>query len=75
MQYIPTQTLFAMPNDYCGLSNAKLVEIRERHRHFVPVRVDDRTTIYIDPSKDKEEARKRFIKNVKFWRTKHLSDE
>ena len=64
-----------MPNDYCGLTDAQLAEVRERHRHFVPVRVDDRTTIYIDPSKDKEEARKRFIKNVKFWRTKHLSDE
>ena len=64
-----------MPNNYCGLSEAELADIRERHRHFVPVQVDDRTTIYIDPSKDKEEARKRFIKNVKFWRTKHLSDE
>ena len=64
-----------MPNDYCGLTEAQLAEVRERHRHFVPVRVDARPTIYIDPSKDKEEARKRFIKNVKFWRTKHLSDE
>ena len=64
-----------MSHNYCGLSDAELTEVRERHRHFVPVRVDDRTTIYIDPSKDKEEARKRFIKNVKFWRTKHLSDE
>lgn len=64
-----------MPNDYCGLSDAKLAEIRECHRHLAPVRIDDRTTIFIDPSKDKVEARKRFIKNVKFWRTKHLSDE
>ena len=64
-----------MSHNFCGLSDAELAEVRERHRHFVPVRVDDRTTIYIDPSKDKEEARKRFIKNVKFWRTKHLSDE
>ena len=75
MQYIPKQTLFAMPNDYCGLSDAKLVEIRERHRHFVPVRVDDRTTIYIDPSRNVEEARKRFIKEVKYWRTKHFNDD
>ena len=64
-----------MPNDYCGLSDAQLAEVRERHRHFVPVRVDDRTTIFIDPSKYKEEARKRFIKEVKYWRNKHLSDE
>lgn len=64
-----------MSHNFCGLSDAELAEVRERHRHFVPVRVDDRTTIYIDPSKDKEEARKQFIKNVKFWRTKHLSDE
>lgn len=64
-----------MSHNFCGLTEAELAEVRERHRHFVPVRVDDRTTIYIDPSKDKEEARKRFIKNVKFWRTKHLSDE
>lgn len=64
-----------MNHNFCGLSDSELVEIRERHRHFVPVRVDDRTTIFIDPMRDAEEARKRFIKNVKFWRTKHLSDE
>ena len=64
-----------MPNDFCGLSEAELAEVRERHRHLVPVRVDDRTTIFIDPSKDKEEARKRFIKEVKYWRTKHLQDD
>lgn len=63
-----------MPNDYCGLTDAELVEVRERHRHFAPVRVDDRTTIFIDPSKDKE-ARKRFIKNVKFWINKHFNDD
>lgn len=64
-----------MPNDYCGLSEAQLAEVRERHRHFVPVQVDDRTTIFIDPLRDAEEARKRFIKDLKFWRNKHLSDE
>ena len=64
-----------MSHNFCGLSDAELAEVRERHRHFVPVRVDDRTTIYIDPSKDKEETRKRFIKDLKFWRTKHLQDE
>ena len=64
-----------MPNAFCGLSEAELAEVRERHRHFVPVRIDDRTTIFIDPSKDKEEARKRFIKDLKFWRNKHLSDD
>ena len=64
-----------MPNDYCGLTPSQIAEVRERHRHYVPVRVDDRTTIFIDPTRDAEEAKKRFIKNVKFWRTKHLSDE
>lgn len=64
-----------MPNHYCGLSEAELAEVRERHRHFVPVRVDDRTTIFIDPLRDAEEAKKQFVKNVQFWRTKHLSDE
>ena len=64
-----------MSHNFCGLSDAELAEVRERHRHFVPVQVDDRTTIFIDPLRDAEEARKRFIKNVKFWRTKHLSDE
>lgn len=64
-----------MSHNFCGLSDAELAEVRERHRHFVPVRVDDRTTIFIDSSKDKEEARKRFIKEVKYWRTKHLQDE
>lgn len=64
-----------MPNDFCGLTDAQLAEVRERHRHFVPVRVDDRTTIFIDPMRDAEEARKRFIKELQFWRKKHLSDE
>ena len=64
-----------MPNDYCGLSKVELAEVRERHRHFVPVRIDDRTTIFIDPSRNVEEAKKRFIKDLKFWRNKHLSDE
>ena len=64
-----------MPNGFCGLSDAEFAEVRERHRHFVPVRVDDRTTIYIDPSRNVEEARKRFIKEVKYWRTKHFNDD
>ena len=64
-----------MSHHYCGLTEAELAEVRERHRHYVPVRVDDRTTIFIDPSKDKEEAKKRFIKNVEFWRKRHLNDE
>lgn len=64
-----------MSHNYCGLSEVELAEVRERHRHYVPVRVDDRTTIFIDPSKDKEEAKKRFIKNVEFWRKRHLNDE
>lgn len=64
-----------MSHNFCGLTEAELAEVRQRHRHFVPVRIDDRTTIFIDPSKDKEEARKRFIKNLKFWRTKHFNDE
>jgi len=64
-----------MSHNFCGLTDAELAEVRERHRHFLPVRVDDRTTIFIDPSKDAEEAKKRFIKEVKFWRNKHLSDD
>ena len=64
-----------MPNDYCGLSEVELAEGRGRHRHYVPVRVDDRTTIIIDPSRNVEEARKRFIKDLKFWRTILFNDE
>ena len=64
-----------MSHNYCGLSEVELAEVRERHRHFVPVRVDGRTTIFIDPLRDAEEARKRFIKELQFWRKKHLSDE
>ena len=64
-----------MSHNYCGLSEVELAEVRERHRHYVPVRVDDRTTIFIDPLRDAEEARKRFIKEVKYWRKKHLGDE
>ena len=64
-----------MSHNFCGLSDAELAEVRERHRHFIPVRIDDRTTIFIDPSRNVEEARKRFIKEVKYWRTKHLQDE
>ena len=64
-----------MIHNYCGLTDAQLAEVRERHRHFAPVRIDDRTTIFIDPSRNVEEARKRFIKEVKYWRKKHLGDE
>lgn len=64
-----------MSNDYCGLTDEELAEIEERHRHYAPVRIDERTTIFIDPSRHVEEARKRFVKEVKYWRTKHLSDE
>ena len=63
-----------MPNDFCGLSDAELAEVRERHRHFVPIRIDDRTAIFIDPSRNVEEARKRFVKELKFWREKHDDD-
>ena len=63
-----------MPNDFCGLSDAQLAEVRERHRHFAPVRVDDRTTIFIDPTRNVEEAKKRFVKELKFWREKHNDD-
>ena len=45
-----------MSHNFCGLSDSELAEVRERHRHFVPVRVDDRTTIFIDPSRNVEEA-------------------
>ena len=64
-----------MSHNYCGLTDAQLAEVSERHRHFAPVRMDDRTTIFIDPSRNVEEARKRFIKEVKYWRKKHLGDE
>lgn len=64
-----------MSHNFCGLTDAELAEVRERHRHFVPVQVDDRTTIFIDPLRDAEKAKKRFIKEVKYWRTKHLQDE
>ena len=64
-----------MPNDYCGLSELQVAEVRERHRHYVPVRIDDRTTIFIHPSRDAEEAKKRFIKNVEYFRRKHIGDE
>lgn len=64
-----------MSSDYCGLTPSQIVEVKERHRHFVPVRIDDRTTIFIDPSRDVEEAKKRFVKELKYWRTKHLQDE
>ena len=64
-----------MSHNYCGLTDAQLAEVRERHRHFAPVRIDDRTTIFIDPSRNVEEARKQFIKEVKYWRKKHLGDE
>ena len=64
-----------MPNDFCGLSEAELAEVRDRHPHLVPDRVDDRATKFIYPSRNDEEARKRFIKEVKYWRTKHFNDD
>lgn len=64
-----------MPNDFCGLSDTMLAEVRHRHRHYVPVRVDANTTIFIDPSRNVEEAKKKFIKELKYWRIKHYNDE
>lgn len=64
-----------MPNDFCGLSDTMLAEVRQRHRHYVPVRVDANTTIFIDPSRNVEEAKKKFIKELKYWRIKHYNDE
>lgn len=64
-----------MGNDYCGLSTSQIEEVRERHRHYVPVRVDDHTTIFIDPFRNVEEAKSKFIKELKYWRSKHYNDE
>lgn len=64
-----------MPNNYCGLSDAELAEVRQRHRHYIPVRIDEHTTIFIDPNRDAEEAKKKFIKELKCWRLKHYNDE
>ena len=64
-----------MSSDYCGLSPSQIEEVKERHRHFVPIRVDERTIIFIDHDRDAEEAKKKFIKELKHWRTKHYNDE
>ena len=62
-------------NNFCGLSEEELAEVKERHRHYIPVRIDDRTTIFIDPARNVEEAKRKFIKELKYWRTKHYNDE
>ena len=64
-----------MPNDFCGLTPSQLAEIRERHRNYIPVRVDANTTIFIDPKRDAKEAKKKFIKELEYWRIKHYNDE
>lgn len=64
-----------MPNDYCGLTPTQLEQVKTRHQHYIPVRVDNKTTIFIDPTRDIEEAKQRFIKNVEYFRRKHIGDE
>lgn len=64
-----------MSHSYCDLTDAELTVVRERYRHFVPIRIDDCTIIYIDPSRDVEEAKKKFIRALIYWRTKHINDD
>lgn len=57
--------------DYCGLS---LDEVRALSRDLSKLRrveIDNHTWIFIDPNRDPKEAKRKYIKELKFWRTKH----
>ena len=62
-------------NDYCGLSVDEVRALSPDLSRLRRVEIDSHTWIFIDPLRDAEEARKRFIKELKFWREKHDDDD
>ena len=61
-------------NDYCGLSLDEVRALSPDLSRLRRVEIDDHTWIFIDPDRDPKEAKRKYIKEIKFWRTKHDAD-
>ena len=62
-------------NDYCGLSLDEVRELSPDLSKLRRVAIDNHTWIFIDPSRDPKEAKRKYIKEIKFGRTKHDDDD
>ena len=63
-----------MAHEYCGLSLEKVRALSPDLTKLRRVEIDDHTWIFIDPDRDPKEAKRKYIKEIKFWRTKHDDD-
>lgn len=63
-----------MAHEYCGLSLEEVRALSPNLTKLRRVEIDDHTWIFIDPSRDPKEAKRKYIKEIKFWRTKHDDD-
>ena len=61
-------------NDYCGLSVDEVRALSPNLSKLRRVEIDSHTWIFIDPSRNPKEAKRKYIKELKFWRTKHDDD-
>lgn len=62
-------------NDYCGLSLDEVRALSPDLSRLRRVEIDNHTCIFIDPSRGPKEAKKKYVKELKFWRTKHDDDD
>ena len=58
-------------NDYCGLSVDEVRALSPDLSRLRRVEIDNHTWIFIDPSRNPKEAKRKYIKELKFWRAKH----
>ena len=63
-----------MAHEYCGLSLEEVRALSPDLTKLRRVKIDDHTWIFIDPNRDPIEAKRKHIKEIKFWRTKHDDD-
>ena len=64
-----------MAHEYCGLSLDEVRALSPNLSKLRRVAIDDHTWIFIDPDRDPKEAKRKYIKEIKFWRTKHDDDD
>lgn len=62
-------------NDYCGLSVDEVRVLSPDLSRLRRVEIDNHTWIFIDPSRDPKEVKKKYVKELKFWREMHNEDD
>ena len=60
--------------DYCGLSLDEVRALSPDLSKLRRVEIDNHTWIFIDLNRDPKEAKRKYIKELKFWREKHDDD-